>query len=201
MCEYGGKDRIIRDIITWILCHFATGDRNMMNSTDEIDLRRYMYNLSNSGAACILFGVWTVIKMFMQVTMDSKTYDELIKAIGITEYDPGFLRMFILITVSFISLFIMFFYLHIGIAAIRFGRGRKRSKTYLLFTAVFTLIMITGIRTNFRNSYTRVYELSAVGVATTIADITLIFVLSDIIFSTLKISTLRKRLNEQQRSA
>ena len=182
-------------------CHFATGDRDMMNSADEIDLRRYMDNLSNSGAACILFGVWTVVKMFMMVTMDSKTYNDLIIEIGITEYDPRFLRIVILISVSLISLFIMFFHLRIGVAAIRFGRGRKRSKAYLLFTAVFTFIMVTGIKNNFRNSYTRVYELSAVGIATTIADITLIFILADIIFSTLKISTLRKRLGEQQRSA
>ncbi len=172
----------------------------MFNSTDEVNLRRYTDNLAGSGSAVILFGAWTAVRLIMQITMDRTSYEEIIEAAGITDYTPEFLNLVIFFILLFCALIIMLLHLCVGVAAIRYSRGRSVRRTYLPFVAVVMIFMFVAIRSNFIDSGTGQYVFKMTGLATSIVDITMIFVLFDIICSSVKIGKLRKNLGLQLRS-
>lgn len=174
----------------------------MMNSDDEIALRRYMNNLENSGAACILFGFWTVVKLFMELTMDSKTYNQIVVDVDDSLYSAIFIRLVIIIVALIIALIIMYFHLRIGVAAIRYSKGKKKRRTFLFLTAVIMIINFLSIGSNFRDETTNELVIKSTGIATTLVDLTFTFILFDIISSSVKIGSLRQKLsrNADQRS-
>ncbi|MBQ6574807.1 MAG: hypothetical protein IJL90_01725 [Lachnospiraceae bacterium] len=172
----------------------------MFNSPDEVNLRRYTDNLAGSGAAVILFGIWSAVRLFMQITMDRTSYEDIIEAAGITDYTPEFLNLVIFFILLFSALIIMLLHLCVGVAAIRYSRGRSVRRTYLLFVAVVMIFMFVGIRGNFFDAKTDQYVFKMTALATSIVDITLVFVLFDIIFSSIMIGKLRKNVGPGLRS-
>ena len=40
-----------------------------MNSDNDINIRKYKNNLAIGGKSYIIFGVWAIVKMIMQLTM------------------------------------------------------------------------------------------------------------------------------------
>ncbi len=168
--------------------------RRDMNSEDNIALRRFMNNLSNSGAACILFGFWNVLKLFIEVTMNKETYNSLTVDLEAEEYSEVFIRVVIILIVLMVAAFLMYFHLRIGISAIRYSKGKKKRRTYLPLTVVILLLNISGIGSNFTDETTGAFMITGTAIAATLVDLTFTFILFDIISSSIKIADLRKRI-------
>ena len=165
----------------------------MMNSDDEIALRRYMNNLENSGAACILLGFWGAMKLFIEIFMDKKNYNEVVFQVDNSKYSEIFLRVVIFVTVVIITLILMSVHLSIGVRAIRYSKGKKKRRSYLFLTALVLICNIWGLANNFHDDSTGQYVLKSTAIAATLVDLTYEFILFDIIRSSVMIAKLRKK--------
>ena len=111
---------------------FVTGKEDSMsdiNSESRVELRRFCKNLEIAGNGYILFGVWSVVKIFMMLTMNSRIMKDLIDSAGVVDRVSEHTMTLILIAIfAVISMVILILHLFIGRSAIKYSRGRKKRK-------------------------------------------------------------------------
>lgn len=165
-----------------------------MNSDREIELRKSRDNLCNSGAAVLLFGFWMVAKIMIQCMFDRDLYDYITQSITETDLSESEIKIIILIFVGIICLFVLSVHVWIGAGSIRYGKGKKKKRAYLLPAVILILSAPSSIRSDFRiHEIAREgYELSDTAIAAALVDITLTFVLIDIIYLSIKIGSLSR---------
>ena len=98
-----------------------------MNEQAAIDNRRYKDNLTVSGIGYIAFGLWSCIRIFIQLTSDySLMFAEA------TDFDINTVEFKLLIafTVLIISAVIISVHFYVGLSAISYANGRKKLKIY-----------------------------------------------------------------------
>ena len=121
------------------------------NSRDAINLRRCLNNLTMSGLAMILLGIWTAIQAVVRALLSR---EQVVKFMGFSAGDSGLTQqqaddlayIVFLLAFSFVFVVIFLIHLYIGLNAVREGRGkaRRKKKLYLIIAALIALSKITG---------------------------------------------------------
>lgn len=167
---------------------------NDYNSDHETGLRRYRGNLAMSGAAYVVFGFWSVIKIIVSLTMEPEIWEDMLKAgrevEGATDdiIKPVFAVIMILICAV-----ILFIHIRIGLSAIRYSSKKQRSWFFLIVAAFLIYLTVTSIPNYFEESIDPMYSAPDVIASSILADLTVCFALFDMIFSIIMIGRIRRR--------
>lgn len=167
-----------------------------LNSDTEISLRRYRDNLAGSGTGYILFGIWTVIKIFMTATMNRSFIASILADINIDTSDEFSRRIMFIVVYSvlfLIALIALLVHLYIGTSALRYSSGKKKSKLFLACCIVLILLGISTIPSYFTVSEGASAAYEDKGIVPTIVDLTVIYLLFDIVYSVHKIDALTQK--------
>lgn len=164
-------------------------------------MRRLKRNLADCGTGYIIFGVWTVIKIFLTLTMNHPFIEQLLDDINTeldmpVDADPEtvqfLVNLFLFIVFFIIAAVAFFIHLYIGSSAISFSNGKKKRKIFLFFCGCLIAANLFTIPSYFR--YDDVYAETSgdKGLVPAIVDISMCFLLFEIIYSVTRIDRLRK---------
>lgn len=98
----------------------------------EIELRRRRINLMTLGSGVIAFGVWSVLKTFLYIWVDSYVFEfpdippELIPTANAIAYA----------LLGFLMLIDLALRAYIGLSARSVGMGKKKSRAYIILAAL-----------------------------------------------------------------
>ena len=102
----------------------------------EKELRKHKINLGISGAAVIVFGVWTIVKILIYFFASTEDFFSLFGAMQILDPAERAITITIFIVLVLIDLGLRLF---IGLSARAESKGKKKSVVYLIFAALMIL--------------------------------------------------------------
>lgn len=173
----------------------------------EKKLRKNQNNLTILGIGVILFGLWTVVKILLQYTLDRAQVREMVNSIktGMNgkngfQVTDGFIIFFILILTLLFLLVIVCLRLYIGISAINEGLGRKKGKgvLYLIVAAIMAIsngISVYGIImsfTEFSGNFNTVFDKASA----LVIDASSLIILIEMINASIKVKLLTSKLRK-----
>lgn len=172
----------------------------------ERKLRRNQNTLTIIGFGVILFGIWSMIKILLQYTLDQSQFQEMVHSLKTSiNGESGmmvtekFIVFFILITTAIMMFTTVCFRLYIGISAIREGLGRKRGKGYFYLILAAILVIINGASvfgtianfTDFSGNYNTFFD----KVSALVTDLTSLITVIEMINASIKVKILTRKLN------
>ena len=172
---------------------------NELNSENSIKIRRLKDHLAGSGKGYIFFGAWSVIKTVMITTMNRQNLDHYVKGSGfsdISDIDPKLVFLAVVITFLLTFVFVFLFHLKIGTDAIKYSKGLKKRRGFLLLAILMIVINISGIPYYFPGGSIELDAAGDTSIASLLVDLTETFVLCDIIYCTLMIGKLLENESE-----
>lgn len=162
-----------------------------MDENIKASLRKYKANMEIGGIALIVLGIWTVLKFVITMFLGEGRNINTVFPDGITtEEDRAYLTIFIVVAVIVLSVSTIF-HGYLGTSAIRFARGKKKSKFFLLWAVVMFGLTFYSFPGYFRNIADETQNTDTT-VASFFLDLILCFILIDIIFCAFKICKLSK---------
>lgn len=150
--------------------------------------KKYESNMIISGRGMLFLGLWSVFKIVVGFIFGGD--DFLDTQLGIQEIDEAVMWLIIATT----CMFIMFFCLYIGIKAIRYGRGTKRKKGFLVIVVLIGILNIVGIPGYFTEMKSTDWDSA---IASALVDLTFASMSFDMVYSAIRLEILnKKRLKE-----
>ena len=164
------------------------------NAKEDIDFRRYRTALHVEGIGYMAFGIWSVIKVVMSVFLGELAFSTVIDVSGFAEEEIIFAQIAYAVVIFVIMLVVLIVHCYIGISAIKFSRGKKKSKVFLVVAGVLILMNIMGLP-SYRDTVERVgmQNIDTV-IASAIADITVILLLINLIYSAVRLSKMSHKM-------
>lgn len=163
-----------------------------MDRDNSALIRRYNSNIRLSGRFFIFFGLWSVIRTIIMFTMNSNIKSAAFADAEIDEGDELLFSVILIIVFAVIFMFIMGFHLFVGICAIRYSRGKSKNPVFLILAAINIVIVLICLPLNLDTTY---YGIASV-VASTVVDLTMVFLLFDMIWSAIKVRRLNRAAKE-----
>ncbi|WP_026661562.1 hypothetical protein [Butyrivibrio proteoclasticus] len=173
---------------------------------DEIraQLRKYNSNISISGVFIILYSLWIAIKFYLSIAFGPESFRDYFE-MSESEYQEA---RFILIFVFGFFLFIaILFHVRIGLGGIRFGqlyasssssllgkKGKIKKKGFIIWAIIYFVLTVMSLPSDFIGL--RDIDTIDTAIATLILDITLSFLLFDMIYSAYKVIKINNQLKE-----
>ena len=154
-----------------------------MNSESQVKIRRFRDNLRLAGMGCIVFGIWDVVKLFMTFSMQREELDKIIRNVNRTDVSRQFIILVCVVLFLILSVIVMSIHTSVGIGAIRYSKGRKKHKTFVIGAAAFMILTITTLPVTLKDSGGDQITITPTVIASLIADITLAYILFDMIVS------------------
>lgn len=165
-----------------------------MNSDTGAELRRVRDNLRSDGAGYILFGVWGVLKILITVTMNKPFLEKIMEEMEF-EADDDLERMVanivMFIFFAIIALITLLVHLYIGLGAVRYSKGTKKKKGFLVAAVILIILTIHGITGYFDPGDYRDDDYDSL-FASVLVDLTAIFLLVDMLYSVYRIKRMEK---------
>ncbi|MCR4611612.1 MAG: hypothetical protein K5644_06910 [Lachnospiraceae bacterium] len=166
------------------------------NDENSVMLRRHRNRLSMSGMAMIIFSIWSVIRYTIIILQNKDDYNfhlDLDEGTPTTVKFIGY-AILLLLTILFLTWGVLPTLL-LGRAAIKVGKGKKKSVVYLVFTAIYIVISILPY------AFGEVFEDNQnliLLIVTIILDITMFGACIDILYSGIKVRICEKRIAEKE---
>ncbi|SFD09000.1 hypothetical protein [Butyrivibrio sp. YAB3001] len=157
-----------------------------MDKELEISLRKYNKNIELGGQAMIIFGVWSIIKVILPLLVGQQTIAELL-AIDTVEVED---YLTLIIFFAFMGL-ILLFHFRMGSSAIKYAKGTKNKKGFLVRAYIILIMNIVFFPFYFIGF--KEGNISNTIIASMLVDITVIVSLFDLIISTYKVGKIRKQ--------
>ncbi len=152
------------------------------------------HNIYVGGIGVILMGFWSMAKILISIVLGFADYLKQPEFETLTEDDITAVIIVVVIVMAVFSVILIFIHLLIGLNAIRFAKGKKYRKLFLVVVIVFLVLQVLGIPSYFTN-ITDDDALDSL-IAAALVDITLIFILGDIFVSVFKVKKLEKNREE-----
>lgn len=160
----------------------------------ETELRRRRINLITLGAGVIAFGVWSILKTFLYIWVDSYVFEfpdippESVRAVKAVAY--AFLLFLMLIDLAV--------RLYIGLSARSVGMGKKKSRTYIILAgAILVFSIISWILMLVNHTSGRMENQSAMDYYVSLfVEMTSAGILAEMIYTALRIRKLEKLLED-----
>lgn len=159
-------------------------------------------NLYHSGAGYIIFGIWSLMKMFIVATMQENDLAAYLRSTDISDEER---QITVIVTVVFAvvaTLFTIGCHLWIGSGAIRYARGKSSKKTYVILSVIGIVLSLAAAPLYFWDyDEARMIPPDDTSIASILVDITVVFVFFDMIISTSRIDKLNRSIGSDDRSA
>ena len=149
-------------------------------------IRKYSHDIYISGLGVVILGFWSLVKTVLLITAGTiqsynfDDYEGVAKIIGITLF---------WIFLAIASGFVLIIHLFIGVNAMKVGRGERRKKRFLIVCFLLMLFTILEIPGYFIHVMTD--ETIDTVLASVIVNLTMIYLLGDILYSNKQISKLK----------
>ncbi len=149
-------------------------------------IRKYSHDIYISGLGVVILGFWSLVKTVLIITTGT------IQSYNFDDYEGAERIMVIVIfwiLMAVASGFVLLIHLFIGVNAMKVGRGERRKRRFLIvcfLLMMFTIIGIPGYFINVMSDETFDTVLASVTV-----DLTMIYLLGDILYSNKQISKLK----------
>ena len=158
----------------------------------EKELRRRRINLMTLGSGVIAFGVWSVLKTFLYMWVDSYTFE-------FPDISPEFLAIAKLIAYAMMAFFMLIdlaLRAYIGLSARNVGMGKKRGRAYIILAAFllgmslvsWVLMLVNHMSSRMENQSAMDYYVSL------FVELTSGVILADLIYTAVRIRKLEKCL-------
>lgn len=171
-----------------------------MNSDIEINLRKFRTNLAGSGTGYILFGIWTVIKIFMTATMKRSFIEGIMSDIDLDidkemseDATRRIVYMLVYVFLFLIALIALLIHLYIGMSAIKFSSKEKTSRFFVACSILIMLMNILQLPNYFETAENNLSSYQDRGIVPAVVDLTVVFLLFDIIYSVHRIDSLENK--------
>ncbi|MBO4373791.1 MAG: hypothetical protein J5829_01675 [Lachnospiraceae bacterium] len=151
-------------------------------------IRKLEDDLNVSGTGVILMGLWSIIRVTMQVFEESgKIINEVI-AEDQTVSKP-LVVIVLVVLLGILGFIVMNIHLYIGLNAVRAARGKKYKKGYFRAAIIVGLLAVSGMG----SYWDELQDLENIdtNLAAMLVDITTIYIFAVIIISTVKLEKLR----------
>ena len=164
-----------------------------MNEESLVALRKYNRNIELSGGAMILFSIWAELKILLPALVGQQKIEEIIGITG--EEVVGSSVVGVAITI-FVFGYILIFHFRLGREAIKYGRGIRQKKGFLVRAFILLIINIISVPFYFFEEY-YLADIDTL-IASLLVDITNISILLDMIISTFKADKIRKSIQAEK---
>ena len=163
-----------------------------MDSDREARIKKYRANIKISGRYYIFFGIWIVLRIFMMLTMKMDFVEQIFTPEDLAEV--GHIGMIItyIILLILIGVPVLLIHFFVGINAIRFSKGKTRNIFFLIVAAISLSSLILGLPAYFTG------EVEDTIVATFLIDVTMIFLLFDMIYSSIRVAWLTRKSGKRK---
>ncbi len=166
-----------------------------MNSEKAL-LRRHEDNLNVCGMGVIILGAWDILKIIMQILLESK--DSFQFDMEVSE-DGKVIALLVIIAIVavlfFLSCVIFLIHVYIGRNAMKNAKGQPYKKGYFVWAVILLVLSLLGTL-----SYAdEIKEAEAIEttIASIIVDLTFIYILANLVISTRKIKQLRAEQTQE----
>ena len=163
----------------------------------EKELRKRQILLWESGAGVILFAVWNLTRanLYLALTpFPMEVLQEEAAQVGISE---KFLMIMMIVVVAGILIWQLSIRLYIGMSARAEGKGKKKSYTYLVWTAI---LVVSDLQINWRafdvQSILSGGDISGKQIASLCLEAASVYVLLQLLISGIWVKRLRKKMKE-----
>lgn len=154
----------------------------------EKKLRKHRNTLVVAGSGVLLFGVWSVARFLMFLTMTPEILAEIRQA-GIAEdISPRVLTAIIAVMVGGVLAWELALRLYVGLSARAVGHGKKKSMLYLLVAA--------GLACSQLAMTADVQAMSKQPLITLMLDLTSLYAMADVIYAGLRVQWLCRKKPE-----
>ena len=165
-----------------------------MNEDVMAKVREYKKNLIITGFGFMVIELWDIIKFLIQIITEGGVKG----LIGETDVDERLLAvMFYAFIIIFFSI-ITLFHTYIGLSAIKYGTDRSRKKGFLFWAglyAIITALQFPLLISEFINELESEETISTADtmVASMLVELTLFFILFDMIFYAIRLARIEKK--------
>lgn len=157
----------------------------------EVKLRKYNQNIEIGGAAIIIFGLWSVFKLVIQISLGMI---DLLEGITVAEADKPLVDIVIFFIAFIFAISIILFHFLVGRGAIRYSRGRKNKRGFVFWCWIMLIITIISIL-QYPAAFKGETEIETL-IASFFVDLTMAYSIFDILFSYGHEKRLRKRMDK-----
>ena len=164
-----------------------------MNSERKIKLRHYKNNLAIGGRSYIIFGVWAVVKLLMELSMGDIKFSYLVEETVKTGTNRLFAIIFTALALAIVFATILIIHLMVGKNAVRFGKSQENRVRFYIYTSLVAIANILGLFTYPFGIMTGIDKLSPTFVAALFVDISIVIILIDLFYSAVMIEKLIKQ--------
>ncbi|MCR5100229.1 MAG: hypothetical protein K6B41_02595 [Butyrivibrio sp.] len=155
-------------------------------------IRRYRDDIVICGRGIQVLGIWEILKIMILVfwdhSVDNILFDEVTD-----ENEIIIFKTVVYITIILFCLFFSFWFIYIGQRAIKYGKGNSNKKYFLVVTAFCAVVIALGIPQYFTGE---VRDISDTEFISVIVDITLTILMIQLIYSTIKVGSLEKKIRQ-----
>ena len=159
-----------------------------INSDISVGLRRYSNNLVIAGRGYILFGLWSVVKALMMITMQQEFMQNVLGTVGPSELSDKAVKLLVVIVFLVFSLIALYIHLHIGRGAVRYGKGTSSRRGFIIWGVIVSAVMIFDIPFYFTDKV----QSNTIIAASIVVDITEVYILIDMMYSAHMLKRLKK---------
>ena len=164
-----------------------------LNSDDRIQGRRYKNNMIYSGMGFIVFGAWTAVRSFMTLTMNPEVYAYLTESLDRESFSEPMMKLVIGLIFALFIIALLLVHVYIGRSAIKYAKGKKKSKVFLVFTAIVAIYMISSLPDYFDPTIAERPDTGDTGPAAFFVDMTMLFMLVDMLYSAFRLWRLKAK--------
>ena len=155
---------------------------------DKAKLRRYEDDLNVSGAGVIIMGAWAVVRVLIEVFLQTNPSEELAKE---APEDRLPILLIVIAMVVILSAVVLTIHLYIGLNAMRAAKGMKYSRGYYAVAIILLILTVLGLF-SYREGLKDVDNIDTT-IAAMLVDLTTIYILAVTVISTRRIRSIKKK--------
>jgi hypothetical protein len=170
-----------------------------MNNLAETkkNIKKCESNITITGLGVLVFGMWSVLKFIIQTINGVDVSAQLAELDVESHEDKLFIMLFTIIFLAIIAFAILLFHSYVGIKAIGYGRGVSRKRGFLIPAGVMAVLNVVSVIMYFRPKDGTI-NFDDTRIAALLVDITLCYILFDMIFSAIRLGILKKQMLQEQ---
>ena len=153
------------------------------------ELRRYENRLVVIGTGLTAFGLWTLIKAFIQVF----SHKEYITSLLGDSAGDALTQAAAYVIFVILGIFILLIHLFIGFSARAEGFGKKNGIVYLVMTARGMVLGVISMRMNISNFDTN-YPTASDGIISLFIDFTTEVTMGELIYAAIRVKLIKRRI-------
>ena len=159
-------------------------------------LRKYEDNLYVCGMGVIILGAWDILKLIMQVILESKYMFNV--TADVKAEDRGLAQVIMIaavVIVLLLSILIFLVHVYIGRNAMKAAKGQPYKKGYFVWAIIILALLVLGMYF-YVDDIIEMKHLKTT-IASIIVDITSIYILATVVVTTVKIKKLKATQTEE----